>query len=531
LVSSTEDLVDADPLDGVCAAANGACTLRAAIMQANFSPGLDTITLPAGLYRLSRVNQDDTALGGDLDIRDPLAIQGAGIDSTVIDGNGAVTNDRVIQVLSTAGQVRLSALTIRNGRTPSTVVAGLREGGGLVAQGGPINSALDLSDVWIEDSSAALGGGIYAWSTAITLTRVTLRANTALEAGGGLWADGSILVVRDSQVYSNTAQEGGGIALPSEIYFGRIERTEIFSNTAVRGGGVASGTQSPVPLVESRLYGNYASSAGGAIYQHTFPSLVISNTVVAANASGLYGGGVMITNTSATRSMVIVASTFSGNASQYGGAIYQHAPIGVYSQLELVNSTLSGNTAAHDGGGLYAGGFARSIVFNTTLAGNYVERPVGQSYTARGGGVYLAQDASLRAENVLLADNVHMYGVTIPVADDCFTSGATTLLSYGNNLIETTTGCALSGSGAGDVTGQDPRLGPLQLNGGQTPTRALLLGSPAIDAGSEPGCPNASLVPLTADQRGFARLGGARCDIGSFEYYPPLFLALMHRGG
>src|SRR5437867_964039 len=42
-VNSTLDLPDADPGDGKCAAANGACTLRAAIMQANFTAGPDTI--------------------------------------------------------------------------------------------------------------------------------------------------------------------------------------------------------------------------------------------------------------------------------------------------------------------------------------------------------------------------------------------------------------------------------------------------------------------------------------------------------
>ena len=48
VVNSTADLPDADPADGICAAANGACTLRAAIMQANFTSGADTIILPAG---------------------------------------------------------------------------------------------------------------------------------------------------------------------------------------------------------------------------------------------------------------------------------------------------------------------------------------------------------------------------------------------------------------------------------------------------------------------------------------------------
>ena len=53
----------------------------------------------------------------------------------------------------------------------------------------------------------------------------------------------------------------------------------------------------------------------------------------------------------------------------------------------------------------------------------------------------------------------------------------------------------------------DPRIGKLANNGGPMPTRGLIAGSPAIDAGS--GCP-------TLDQRGAPRIGA--CDIGAFEF-------------
>src|SRR5262249_51668897 len=58
----------------------------------------------------------------------------------------------------------------------------------------------------------------------------------------------------------------------------------------------------------------------------------------------------------------------------------------------------------------------------------------------------------------------------------------------------------------------NPQLGPLQNNGGPTPTMALLAGSPAIDAGDNTGAP-------AYDQRGpgFARIIGGGIDIGAFE--------------
>jgi hypothetical protein len=62
----------------------------------------------------------------------------------------------------------------------------------------------------------------------------------------------------------------------------------------------------------------------------------------------------------------------------------------------------------------------------------------------------------------------------------------------------------------------DPLLGPLRDNGGPTPTRALLGGSPAVDAGDPGACP-------ATDQRGILRTwdgdndGQAICDVGAYE--------------
>jgi hypothetical protein len=111
-----------------------------------------------------------------------------------------------------------------------------------------------------------------------------------------------------------------------------------------------------------------------------------------------------------------------------------------------------------------------------------------------------------------------------------FVGDAATLHSLGCNLVETTTNCTMSGMMFGNVTGQDPLLGPLQNNGGSTPMQALLPGSPALDAGQIPYCSDGTGAPITTDQRGFRRPIGARCDIGAVEYSPyALDLPLVHR--
>ncbi|MCS7222228.1 MAG: choice-of-anchor Q domain-containing protein [Anaerolineae bacterium] len=95
------------------------------------------------------------------------------------------------------------------------------------------------------------------------------------------------------------------------------------------------------------------------------------------------------------------------------------------------------------------------------------------------------------------------------------------MTSQGHNLSDDAT-CAAWLTASGDLNHTDPRLGPLQDNGGPTPTHALLPGSPAINAGTNVGCP-------PTDQRGVPRPQGPRCDIGAFERGFTVYLPLVMR--
>jgi CSLREA domain-containing protein len=123
-VNSTNDGVDANPGNGICATGAGVCTLRAAIQEANSSPGTDTISVPAGVYALEipTVNVDlDTT--GDFDIHSPMTIVGVGAGVTIIDGGFPLPGsdprarglDRLIEIHPTAGNVTIRDLTLREG--------------------------------------------------------------------------------------------------------------------------------------------------------------------------------------------------------------------------------------------------------------------------------------------------------------------------------------------------------------------------------------------------------------------------------
>jgi CSLREA domain-containing protein len=102
VVDSTADAIDSNRGDGVCATADGECTLRAAVMEANELAGADVIDLtaindPESPIILTLEGVDESwipaaagsdapceaeilpnAMIGDLDITDDLEIMGAG---------------------------------------------------------------------------------------------------------------------------------------------------------------------------------------------------------------------------------------------------------------------------------------------------------------------------------------------------------------------------------------------------------------------------------------------------------------------
>jgi len=150
---------------------------------------------------------------------------------------------------------------------------------------------------------------------------------------------------------------------------------------------------------------------------------------------------------------------------------------------------------------------------NCTVACNQVS--ASSNGTLSGGGLYSAAALGQGpvVKHTIFADNT---GASNDDGPDAYGH----IQSQDYNLIRNINGYTLTGSIAHNVTGQDPKLGPLADNGGDTFTHALLDGSPAIDAGSDTDCP-------ATDQRGKPRIG--ICDIGAYEYVLQAYLPLVMR--
>ncbi len=207
-VNTAGDAADNNPADGICdssADPGEQCTLRAAIQQANASPGDYTIILPAGVYPLTIAGFDDTAEAGDLDITGPLTIVGAGANVTII--HNQVITDRVFDIRSDA-VVTLTGVTLKGGNLSTTANgAGIRVNTGTTL-------ILDGVSVQENQTAAGSGGGIYSAGT-LTLTNSAIISNTAggeANGGGGLYVYLGTATLRNVTVSGNQSNgHGGGI--------------------------------------------------------------------------------------------------------------------------------------------------------------------------------------------------------------------------------------------------------------------------------------------------------------------------------
>jgi hypothetical protein len=87
-------------------------SLREAIIATNNTIGLDAVFVPAGTYTLSIAGAaEDLAATGDLDIRNPLILAGAGASATTIDAGGI---DRAFSLINSASAY-LTGVTISGG--------------------------------------------------------------------------------------------------------------------------------------------------------------------------------------------------------------------------------------------------------------------------------------------------------------------------------------------------------------------------------------------------------------------------------
>jgi CSLREA domain-containing protein len=463
-VTSTTDAIDVNLGNGICATAAGACTLRAAIQQANAVAGADVVQVPAGTYTLAiRPQNQNLAETGDLDVTGPLTIVGAGPQSTIVDGGAPVSSapeirglDRLFEIHAGAGDVSIAGLTIREGYSAE--------------QGGAIHNTtaglLRLQDAVVLDSYAAKYGGGIANAAAgrIELVRSTMSGNGAKEGGSAIHnaVSGTISITAASAIVENP-----GASLAHYPVTGGAINNE--------GEGDTIGT---IEVLDSTIARNEATSNGAGIYNERDGRVVVLRSTITGNRTSASGAGIYSNSgTVLIREGTTLSDNHAGNliSSGHGGAVYnagQMSKAGTPGRLEVANATITANTATGDGAGIFCGLDADLAVTDSTISDNEagdegggintqskadmnVKRVTftGNSAGVAGGGAYAYSEGAANFTDTLFTGN--SAGET--GGGGLFTDGSGTSTVVRSTFVENSSvgdggGIAIHGSGAQSIS-------------------------------------------------------------------------------
>lgn len=504
-VTATAAPATAASFDVTTTADLGPGSLRAAIEAANASAGADTITFAAGLG-------DIVITGGPLLITEGLTLDGPGSTELSIVREGSFSLFRVhLDPTATDFDVTVTGLDFIGDSLLDT---------GLAFEF--IDDDPQVDDITFDDTTFGgfantyEGGAIavYGATGNLDISNSTFAANSTPDPGGAIYVNtlGNMVRISGSLFEDNeSGSQGGAIYVNVSLGVELTDSTFTENSAAGWGGAIALNTIGVNSLFDLvTLSGNSAGSGvnpfnyGGSVYLGQIVSgaeLVISRTAILNSTLGegfigSQGAGLFVDNIDGT--LTIDSSTFAG-----GSFATDEAPPGQGLSIALCSINEGGELTIID-----------STFDESSENGEYAIHACNQS------GELNILYSTLVAPGVLfIEDNAGTAFITSSILDAetvadavVVDSGEPVVVTW--SLSSTTNNASYITSGAGNrFSVADPVLGPLQNNGGPTPTRLPLPGSPALDTGD----PAVSGQPLW-DQRGagFPRVDG-RIDIGAIE--------------
>ena len=274
-------------------------------------------------------------------------------------------------------------VTLTGGVLPSINLTVTIDGGNTITLSG--NNASRLFDV--------AGGGN------LTLQDITLTKGYADGDGGAIYSYGTLNINNSHFLDNQTTLNGNGGAIVS---FGtlNISNSEFAYNKAANGGALyPTGAAAVTTITGSNFHHNQTTSPtngwGGAIYMSAGADVTVTASRLSTNQAR-FGGAVYVYQTSngLLTVLTIVNSTLNGNsATQNGGGILNSS-----GTATLTNVTLSGNSSGGFGvgGGIFNGGTATLTLTNVTISGNSA---------GGGGGIDIGEQATATLTNATLSSN------------------------------------------------------------------------------------------------------------------------------
>ncbi len=355
---------------------------------------------PATNQTLTYTTADANGNNGNIDL-DGTVITYTGLEpidagdaaNTILNLPAASINNATLQNSANAGEIEIidNGATFEDTVIPNPTVS-------LTVNLGDLGDHLQVQTLDAGFAAALTINGGLANNDAVQITNVTL--DTA-NAGRGLWVtETETLGITGGTVSNNTAGIGGGILIDNATSgtptTATISGTVIVDNTATggvgpldggggiynRGGGllnVVAGT-----IVTGNVAINGAGSGGGIFNDG---ALNVTGSTISGNSANRAGGGIeaaagsttVLTNVTLDNNNAGVAPATAAPGN--GGGLH----ITGNGNATITGGSVSGNSAAAEGGGLWNGSGTMTVSGGTVLSGNVAS---GSGFDQGGGGIF-----------------------------------------------------------------------------------------------------------------------------------------------
>lgn len=220
------------------------------------------------------------------------------------------------------------------------------------------------------------GGAIYDdMHSDITIFGCTFIDNSATDVGGGIANSNGLVHTSNSIFDGNFASNAGGaIYEQAGTMDDTISNCTFCGNSAHNGGGICQSGE-PVVIEDCDFIRDFASGMGGGIYSSESPLSVLDCGF--EGNSALDGGGIFHDVLDSFSALLTCTNcVFSGNLASWGGGIanqqiwdnsnHTQSP----ESLLLINCTISGDVASDSGGGVYSSSLTSETLSNCVVWGN-----------------------------------------------------------------------------------------------------------------------------------------------------------------
>jgi hypothetical protein len=351
------------------------------VVAMTISTGLVTMIIPASAItasapcRVRNVTQDSRA------------------DSLIRTAEAAVDGDRLLVHGTCSGVVIIDTDIVIQGRGEATLTGRDRTRVMRIWKGAWVT----LRDLVITRGGGVKRGAGIANDGNLTLLDVTVKGNSAKERGRGAfwgWGGGIAnmgrLLLEDSTVRRNEALQSAGGIHNGVGARAILRRTTVTRNATIRfqadpygGGGIEN--YGRLRVVGSTITNNRTQDNGGGIYNgsRSARATVIRSTIARNEGwgGGIQNEGTLIVSQSAFvdndesaivnwKRATLTDSTVSGNTGLGGGLVN-------YGTLRLVGTSVTGNTARREGGGIRNDGGTVTLDGTSTVTGNVPDDCVG----------------------------------------------------------------------------------------------------------------------------------------------------------